>query len=100
MDRGALRESVRDALQRELGKYRADFPGLGPGLGLRLWVEDGRPATALTEASRQAVLLAGGSHGRTALGPLILGSVSGEGLDHASCPVAVAVVPGAAERPV
>ncbi|MFF7969399.1 universal stress protein [Streptomyces sp. NPDC007903] len=92
VDQEALRESARDALDRELGRYQAGFPGLD----LRLRVEDGRPATVLTEASRQAVLLVVGSHGRTGFKRLILGSVSGEVLHHASCPVAV--VPGVAER--
>ncbi|MGP3963825.1 universal stress protein [Nonomuraea sp. 3N208] len=47
------------------------------------------PVDALTEASEQADLLVVGSHGRGALGSMLLGSVSRGVLHHARCPVAV-----------
>ncbi|MEV0390671.1 universal stress protein [Nonomuraea sp. NPDC050643] len=47
------------------------------------------PVDALTAASDQADLLVVGSHGRGALGSILLGSVSRGVLHHARCPVAV-----------
>ncbi|MCW7987409.1 hypothetical protein XF35_19685 [Streptomyces platensis subsp. clarensis] len=43
----------------------------------------------LTEASQRVALLVVGSHGRTGLRRLMLGSVSAETLHTASCPVLV-----------
>jgi nucleotide-binding universal stress UspA family protein len=47
------------------------------------------PVDALTDASKTADLLVVGSHGRGALGSVMLGSVSRGVLHHAQCPVAV-----------
>ncbi|MDP4510057.1 universal stress protein [Nonomuraea turcica] len=47
------------------------------------------PVDALTDASERANLLVVGSHGRGALGSMLLGSVSRGVLHHARCPVAV-----------
>jgi nucleotide-binding universal stress UspA family protein len=47
------------------------------------------PVDALVEASGRADLLVVGSHGRGALGSMLLGSVSRGVLHHAGCPVAV-----------
>ncbi|GAA4583712.1 universal stress protein [Planotetraspora phitsanulokensis] len=47
------------------------------------------PVDALTDASEAADLLVVGSHGRGALGSVMLGSVSRGVLHHAHCPVAV-----------
>ncbi|MEU6756810.1 universal stress protein [Streptomyces sp. NPDC046685] len=82
-DRQALTDSATKALERELAGYRERWPRL------RLHVSEGRPASVLVEASRTAQLLVSGSRGRGGLKRLMLGSVSGEVLHHAHCPVAV-----------
>ncbi|MFE3581317.1 universal stress protein [Streptomyces vinaceus] len=82
-DEKALGESAAQELERELAAYRERWPRL------RLRVQEGRPASVLVEASRTAELLVAGSRGRSGLKRLMLGSVSGEVLHHAHCPVAV-----------
>ncbi|MFG2972430.1 universal stress protein [Streptomyces sp. NPDC048331] len=82
-DQQALSDSAAKALERELAAYRKQWPRL------RLHVSEGRPANVLVEASRSAVLLVAGTRGRSGLRRLMLGSVSGEVLHHAHCPVAV-----------
>ncbi|MET7332295.1 universal stress protein [Nonomuraea sp. NPDC005650] len=52
-------------------------------------VQSAHPVNALTDASERADLLVVGSHGRGALGSMLLGSVSRGVLHHAHCPVAV-----------
>ncbi|MEU6786804.1 universal stress protein [Nonomuraea angiospora] len=52
-------------------------------------VQSAHPVEALTDASERADLLVVGSHGRGALGSMLLGSVSRGVLHHAHCPVAV-----------
>ncbi|MFD4586022.1 universal stress protein [Streptomyces sp. NPDC058423] len=60
-------------------------------------VERSRPASLLVDSSRDATLLVVGTHGRTGLRRLMLGSVSGEMLHTAECPVVVAPPPEDAE---
>ncbi|MFI1940859.1 universal stress protein [Streptomyces purpureus] len=88
-DQQALTDSAAKALEHELAAYREQWPRL------RLHVSKGRPASVLVEASRTAVLLVAGTRGRSGLKRLMLGSVSGEVLHHAHCPVAV--IPQATE---
>ncbi|HEX4813593.1 universal stress protein [Nonomuraea sp. NPDC049480] len=52
-------------------------------------VQSAHPVEALTDASGRADLLVVGSHGRGAVGSMLLGSVSRGVLHHARCPVAV-----------
>ncbi|MDP4510010.1 universal stress protein [Nonomuraea turcica] len=52
-------------------------------------VHSAHPVEALTDASGRADLLVVGSHGRGAMGSVLLGSVSRGVLHHARCPVAV-----------
>ncbi len=48
-----------------------------------------RPSAVLCEASRDAVLLVVGSRGHSAVGSLLLGSVSNYVAHHSSCPVVI-----------
>ncbi|MER6998194.1 universal stress protein [Streptomyces sp. NPDC000410] len=77
--------SARTALETEAAGRRERFPRVR----VDVRVECLRPATLLADASRGAALLVVGSHGRTGLRRLLLGSVSGEVLHTASCPVVV-----------
>ncbi|NBE50926.1 universal stress protein [Streptomyces boluensis] len=80
-----LDQSLRKTLEAEIAKRREQYPDLPVGLHL----ERIRPATALAEASEYAGLLVVGSHARSGLRRLMLGSVSAEALHTAACPVAV-----------
>lgn len=85
MDHDAVSSSAQAALENVLASYRSDHPGLD----LQGHVKRHQPAHALVDASRHARLLVVGSHGRTGLKRLLLGSVSGKVLHTALCPVAV-----------
>ncbi|POG45694.1 hypothetical protein BV881_20695 [Streptomyces sp. ZL-24] len=85
MDDEAVSSSAQEGLENVLAPYRSHYPGLD----LQGRVKRHQPAQALVDASRQAGLLVVGSHGRTGLKRLLLGSVSGKVLHTALCPVAV-----------
>lgn len=59
----------------------------------RLVVADRRPAHALVERARNADLLVVGSRGRGGFMGLVLGSVSAQCAQHASCPVVIVRLP-------
>jgi nucleotide-binding universal stress UspA family protein len=61
----------------------------GAGLDVQVTVLPGPPAATLVELAEDAELLVVGSHGRTGLGRLILGSVAMACVQHAHCPVVV-----------
>ncbi|MGW7270890.1 universal stress protein [Streptomyces sp. NPDC054864] len=81
----ALDKRARKTLAEEAAKRLRRYPDVT----VEVHVERVRPATVLAEASRRAGLLVVGSHGRKGLRRLMLGSVSGEALHTAECPVAV-----------
>ncbi|MER7700927.1 MULTISPECIES: universal stress protein [unclassified Streptomyces] len=85
MDDRALSRRAQEKLENMLAAYRSDHPNLD----LQGRVKRHQPAQALVDASRRASLLVVGSHGRTGLKRLLLGSVSGKVLHTALCPVAV-----------
>ncbi len=85
MDDEAVSSSAQEGLENVLAPYRSHYPGLD----LQGRVKRHQPAQALVDASRQAGLLVVGSHGRTGLKRLLLGSVSGKVLHTALCPVVV-----------
>lgn len=58
-------------------------------------IEDRRPAKVLVERSRDADMLVIGSRGRGGFAGLLLGSVSQQCTQHATCPVVVINTPGA-----
>lgn len=81
----ALDEAAHRALEAAAAERRDRFPHVQ----VDTRVERVRPSTILTEASHGAALLVVGSHGRTGLRRLMLGSVSAETLHTAACPVLV-----------
>ncbi|MFH8624527.1 universal stress protein [Streptomyces vietnamensis] len=78
---GQTRQSVGRTIEEVLGPHRA-VP-VGPR------VVEGHPAAVVIEESRDADLLVVDSHGRGAFAGMLLGSVSGHCVHHASCPVLV-----------
>ena len=60
-----------------------------PDLDVRLSSVRQSPAAALVHRSRTAHLLVVGSHGRSAVGRLVLGSVSGHAIAYSQCPTVV-----------
>jgi nucleotide-binding universal stress UspA family protein len=83
---------------RQIGEYYAsELAGAvrrleGPDRTVESGVLRGRAATAIVDDAEAfgADLVVVGSRGRGAIGSLILGSVSGEVVDHAPCPVLIA----------
>ncbi|OAH09877.1 universal stress protein [Streptomyces jeddahensis] len=85
------------AERHALEDYAADLREDHPSVQVETRIEHTRPVRALLRAADGAALLVVGSHSRTGLRRLILGSVSGEVLHRATCPVAVVPTPGVAE---
>ncbi|MFE1176094.1 universal stress protein [Streptomyces sp. NPDC058773] len=81
----ALDEAAHRLLEVAAAQRRALFPEVRTDIH----VERVRPSTLLSEAAQRAALLVVGSHGRTGLRRLMLGSVSAEALHTAGCPVLV-----------
>ncbi len=86
--RTQLDDMIAAALQ-ELGVRDPADPDGPPAPDVQVTVLPGAPATTLVEVSEDAELLVIGSHGRTALGRLVLGSVAMACVQHAHCPVVV-----------
>ncbi len=83
---GAYYEGEVDAVVESLS---------GPGRKAEGAVLHGRPASVIVDEAEdfKADLVAVGSRGHGAIASLVLGSVSGEVVDHAPCPVLVARLP-------
>ncbi|MEZ0076194.1 universal stress protein [Planotetraspora sp. GP83] len=84
-DMDEVREAQQRAATQKIDVWRSEYPDVPV-------TEDvlfAHPVDALTDASSKADLLVVGSHGRGALGSVVLGSVSRAVLHHAHCPVAV-----------
>jgi nucleotide-binding universal stress UspA family protein len=79
----------RDARQILTEAVSSAFGGNAPA-GLRLVVEEGRPAKVLIDASAAAAMLVIGSRGHGSVMGLLLGSVSAYCAEHALCPVLIA----------
>ncbi|NUP35266.1 MAG: universal stress protein [Streptomycetaceae bacterium] len=86
--KGELRRA-EDILARALADVRAQFPEVPIATEAVL----GKPAYKLAEASRDADLLAVGSHGHGHLHQAVLGSVSEGCVRNAHCPVVVVPTP-------
>jgi nucleotide-binding universal stress UspA family protein len=85
----------RDGYRAELAhKLRESYPGDGPG-AVEYRVEDGDPATEIAALAREVEcdLLVLGTHGRTGLDRLLLGSVAEKVLRKAPCPVLTVKAP-------
>ncbi|MCZ7456271.1 universal stress protein [Streptomyces sp. WMMC940] len=82
-------ETVPSEAQDTLEEILASYRSLQPRPEIRARAERGRPASLLVEASHHALLVVVGARGRAGMKRLLLGSVSGEVLHSADCPVAV-----------
>jgi nucleotide-binding universal stress UspA family protein len=76
-----LAQSLVEGLVADLGAVGIEVDAIAH--------EDRRPAHALVERSRSADLLVVGSRGRGGFAGLVLGSVSQQCVQHATCPVVV-----------
>jgi nucleotide-binding universal stress UspA family protein len=80
-----FRRGAEAALEQTLAEAGVD----GEGLTIERRVEQGSPATVLIEESEGADLLVVGSRGHGGFAQLVLGSVSQQCAQHASCPVVI-----------
>ena len=80
-----LPEDPQAKLEEMLHRFQAAAPGLQGDYRIR----QGNAATAIVEAAKelQSELIVMGTHGRTGLGRMILGSVAEQVLRTAPCPV-------------
>lgn len=81
-------DPARDAatsLREVLQVVQPDYPDVV----MHPSVHEGRPGPILVDAAREADLLVVGTHGRSELSSLLLGSVSETCAHHASCPVVI-----------
>jgi nucleotide-binding universal stress UspA family protein len=81
-----LREYARQALETATRRVKE----LTPGQPVEADLLDGAPAEKLVAAAAGASLLVVGAHGGSALGAMVLGSVSRYAAQHAQCPIVVA----------
>jgi nucleotide-binding universal stress UspA family protein len=79
----SARRDAQERLDRVLGSVA------GSGLKLQLRLEEGRPASRILEVATEeaADLMVVGTHGRTGIERLVLGSVADRMVRQASCPV-------------
>jgi nucleotide-binding universal stress UspA family protein len=82
---GPQEESAREVLAKSIEGLDA------PNVDVRTRLVEGRPVTALVRESLDADMLVVGSHGRSGVAAVVLGSVSTGCIHHAAC--AVVVVP-------
>ncbi|MEV4115691.1 universal stress protein [Nonomuraea sp. NPDC049695] len=84
-DMDEIRRAQHQVVRDRVAVFAADHPQVT----IVEDVQSAHPVDALVDASERADLLVVGSHGRGALGSMLLGSVSRGVLHHARCPVAV-----------
>ena len=87
--------SVRDEAEASLGRYAADLRGRG--VEVETAVCEGYAATVIVEeaAARNIDLIVIGTHGRSGLKHLLLGSIAERVVQKAPCPVLTVRAPGA-----
>ncbi|MEO0857516.1 MAG: universal stress protein, partial [Bacteroidota bacterium] len=83
-----LEARAQRLLDEQAAALRREFPELPP---ITAYVQIGRPASAIVEVAEEVMAdcLVMGSHGRTGMERLLMGSVSGEVVRSAPCPVFV-----------
>jgi nucleotide-binding universal stress UspA family protein len=91
VDESAIDGAARDEVDRLVDAALAEMDVRPPEV-LRT-ILPGAPAATLVEVAEGADLLVVGSHGRTGLRRLTLGSVAAACVNHASCPVVVVRLP-------
>ncbi len=86
--------------RRQLEAELRNHPALGPRTPVSYRLEAGDPAVQILRVAREegADLIVMGSHGRTGLGRLLLGSVAEQVSRKAPCPVLTSKVPPARGR--
>jgi nucleotide-binding universal stress UspA family protein len=90
-DFGAQAEAVlSQAVQQAVGDL--------PDIAINTLIERGPPALVLVDEARHADILVVGNRGQGEFAGMLLGSVSGYCVTHASCPVVVVPTPGFGER--
>ena len=84
----AMRDSARADTRRRYDDLTAGLPDPLPG-SLQLQLEEGRPADEIVDAAQKmdAQLIIMGTHGRSGLSRLVLGSVAERVIRSAPCPV-------------
>lgn len=92
VDEGEIDAAARTHLDQLIGEAIAEM-GEGPVPDVQVTVLPGAPAITLVEVSEGADLLVVGSHGRTGLSRLVVGSVAMACVQHAHCPVVVIRTP-------
>jgi nucleotide-binding universal stress UspA family protein len=87
VDEAAVDATARTEVDELIERALEDVDGSPPEI-MRT-ILPGSPAATLVEVAEDADLLVVGSHGRTGLSRLVLGSVAMACVNHAACPVVV-----------
>jgi nucleotide-binding universal stress UspA family protein len=93
----AAPDSYRDQLWRELERMKQrDIT-----VGMEPMLEDGHPAKQIVQTAKDegCSLILMGTHGRTGLSRLLMGSVAEHVLRHATCPVLTVKMPLSKQAP-
>ncbi len=91
-----LAHILRDRAQRGMDRFLSDLPG-GPGVPVKARVEAGKAADVISRIAdkERFDLIVMGTHGRTGLSRIVVGSVAEKVLRDAPCPVLTVRVPDA-----
>ncbi len=94
VDEAAIDSAARASVEELVATAVADLDGLdGPAPEVQVTILPGGPSVTLVEVAEGADLLVVGSHGRSGLSRLMLGSVAMAVVNHAPCPVVVIRTP-------
>lgn len=91
VDEAALDDAARTEVEELVRTAVAQLDGPGPQV--QITILPGGPSVTLVEVADGADLVVVGSHGRTGLSRLMLGSVAMAVVNHAPCPVVVVRAP-------